>query len=492
MAVVYAATHRNQMRVAVKMLHPELSLSEDLRRRFLREGYAANSVGHEGALKVLDDDVAEDGAAFLVLELLDGSSAEQHWERHGHRLPAKAVVALGHELCDVLAAAHAKGIIHRDIKPANLFVTRKGELRVLDFGIARVRDAATSGGGNVTTTGVLLGTPAFMPPEQALAQADQMDGRADQWAVGATMFTLVSGRLVHLGDNASQIMIAAATRAAPSLSSVAPGVPPEIVAVIDRALAFQKSDRWPDVGAMRDALAQAYRSTFGEVLSTAPLRALFSGHENAVAPTMPSSPNPVVPSTHTLTALQMRPAEAIYPPRQSLEGAGLSTAKPVSTESPADMRRRRTAVAALGVTAGVLLLVGAGVAMRLHRGSAPPSSAFPATGSASAPATSTWTTPAASEVPATAPLAVTAASAPTPSSSFAPAPAPSVVVAPRGRVGATQTQVAAVPGASTDSAVPARSSSKPAPVAASPAKPVCTAASYLGQDGETHWKQVCN
>jgi serine/threonine-protein kinase len=333
MAVVYAATHRNKMRVAVKMLRPELSFAENIRTRFLREGYAANSVQHDGVLKVLDDDVAEDGAAFLVMELLEGAGAETLWERHNLRVPLRAVLALGHELCDVLAAAHAKGIVHRDIKPANLFITKKGELKVLDFGIARVRDAATSGssggGADVTSTGVLLGTPGFMAPEQALAQAGQVDGQTDVWAVGATMFKLLSGRLVHEGGNVPQIMIQAATQQAPSLASVMATITQEPVArvsgVIDRALAFAKTDRWASAGDMRNAIAQVYLAMFAEPVSTAPLRALVGGTEHIRAatitspPTIPGEVSPSMSGARADSAAPRMPSQ----PSQPIAGSAL-------------------------------------------------------------------------------------------------------------------------------------------------------------------------
>jgi serine/threonine protein kinase len=113
MAVVYEATHRNQARFAVKMLRPELSLSADIRSRFLREGYAANSVKHPGAVLVVDDDVAEDGSAFLVMELLDGVECDDLCERSGQRLPAEAATAILVQLLEVLAAAHSNGITSR-------------------------------------------------------------------------------------------------------------------------------------------------------------------------------------------------------------------------------------------------------------------------------------------------------------------------------------------------------------------------------------------
>src|SRR5215469_9584053 len=141
MAAVYAATHRNGKRVAVKMLHPELSHDEEVKRRFLQEGYAANTIQHEGAVSVLDDDVAGDGSAFIVMELLEGETVEARWERSGRHLPVREVLAIVDQALEVLAAAHAKSVVHRDVKPENLFVTRAGVLKVLDFGIARVLEA---------------------------------------------------------------------------------------------------------------------------------------------------------------------------------------------------------------------------------------------------------------------------------------------------------------------------------------------------------------
>jgi eukaryotic-like serine/threonine-protein kinase len=162
MAVVYAATHRNKKKFAIKMLHPELSIRENIRTRFLREGYVANSVEHPGAVAVLDDDVAEDGSAFIVMELLDGAPVDEVWTRQGQRLPLGTVLAIGDALLDVLVAAHGKKIVHRDLKPANLFLTSDGRLEVLDFGIARLHDETSS---EATATGAMLGTPAFMAPD---------------------------------------------------------------------------------------------------------------------------------------------------------------------------------------------------------------------------------------------------------------------------------------------------------------------------------------
>src|SRR6185312_7505302 len=213
MAAVYAATHvNNGRRAAVKLLHTELGANTEVRTRFLREGYLANKVDHPGTVAILDDAVGEDGSVFLVMELLDGETVEDRRERTGV-LPAHEVLSLADRLLDVLAVAHGKGIVHRDIKPENVFLTRDGQVKVLDFGIARMRELQAT---RLTLTSAgAIGTPAFMPPEQARGRWDDVGPRSDLWAVGATMFTLVSGRLVHHAETVNELMLAAMTKRAP-------------------------------------------------------------------------------------------------------------------------------------------------------------------------------------------------------------------------------------------------------------------------------------
>jgi eukaryotic-like serine/threonine-protein kinase len=264
MATVYAATHRNGKEFAVKVLHPELSVVAEIRSRFLREGYLANRVKHPGAVTVLDDDVAEDGSAFLVMELLHGDSVENIWDRHGRRLPPDLIAGIGLQLLEVLAAAHARNVIHRDIKPENLLLLPDGQLKVLDFGIARVRGVAVT---HATEPGFTMGTPAFMAPEQALAELGEVDARTDLWAAGATLFTLASGEIVHGYGSSQQILLRAATEPAPPLATVFPGAPPELCTVVDRALAFRKAGRWANAEDMHRALHDASMKLFGLVPS---------------------------------------------------------------------------------------------------------------------------------------------------------------------------------------------------------------------------------
>jgi serine/threonine-protein kinase len=184
---------------------------------------------------------------------------EELWARSGERLPLETVLAIGYEICDVLAAAHAGGIIHRDIKPANVFLTSAGVLKVLDFGIARLRDKASSS--TATTTGAVVGTPAFMAPEQAGGR--EIDAATDIYATGATMFGLASGSLVHEGASIQAIVIRTATVPARSLADALPDAPRAVVGLIDRALAFERKDRWASAAEMRDAIRAASVAVFG-------------------------------------------------------------------------------------------------------------------------------------------------------------------------------------------------------------------------------------
>jgi serine/threonine-protein kinase len=324
MAVVYAATHRNKKRFAIKVLHPELSIRGQVRARFLREGYAANSVGHSGAVAVLDDDVDEDGRAFLVMELLDGGDLESLRERAGGRLPLQQSLAVVHELLDVLDAAHRNAIVHRDIKPANLLVLREGRLKVLDFGIARLRDAASKE--RMTQSGVTLGTPAFMAPEQALGKDEEVDALTDLWAAGATLFTVLSGRAVHEGSSSQQVLVRAATSRAPSLAVVAPEVPEAVARIVAKALAFDKSERWTAAAAMRDALAEAYAEQFADVPLTDALAALGSTIPE------PSGMDSTVRQASSPPA--RRPAEAPAGPSSPANASNLGLATTAASTAP--------------------------------------------------------------------------------------------------------------------------------------------------------------
>jgi serine/threonine-protein kinase len=256
MATVYAASHRNNLRtVAIKILHPQLASDTELRRRFLREGYIANKVGHTGAVTVLDDGIAEDGSVFLIMDLLIGESLHERQRRAVGVLEAHEVLRIVDKILDVLAAAHEQGIVHRDLKPDNIFLTRDGDVKVLDFGIARLVEPF--GDDRATRTGVMIGTPSYMPPEQARGRSNLVDARSDLWAVGAMMYGLLTGHHVHEAETQNEVLLRAMTTPAPPLSTHAPDIHASIQKVVDRALAFEPDDRWQDARTMQAAVREA-------------------------------------------------------------------------------------------------------------------------------------------------------------------------------------------------------------------------------------------
>jgi len=253
MATVYAATHRNGHRAALKMLHTQLSRDKDTRARFLREAYVGNAVGHPAIVRVEDDGVAEDGSAFLVLELLDGETIEARRVRLGGMLPVGEALAIADKALDALGAAHGKGIVHRDVKPDNVFLTKDGQVKLLDFGLARMKDLRTE----ATKTGVFIGTPEFMSPEQAQGKRDEVDARSDVWGMGATLFTCITGKNVHDARNVHEQLVASATVRPRSVRALMPTLPEPVAIVIDRALELEKADRWESAQEMQRALRAA-------------------------------------------------------------------------------------------------------------------------------------------------------------------------------------------------------------------------------------------
>jgi eukaryotic-like serine/threonine-protein kinase len=247
MAAVYAATHRNGARAAIKLLHPECAANTEAKERFFREAYIANRVGHDGSVKVLDDDVTEEGEAYLVMELLEGRVVNDWVSEIGGRASSEEALNIVEQTLAILECAHAEGIVHRDLKPENLFLCSDGRLKMLDFGIARLHEGEES----QTRVGYTMGTPEFMAPEQAMARWDQVDGRTDLWAVGAILFSLLSGEPVHGGESAGEVMVLAATRPAQSFARVMPDAPFALVRLIDRALEFDIARRFSSATDMR-------------------------------------------------------------------------------------------------------------------------------------------------------------------------------------------------------------------------------------------------
>lgn len=271
-AWLYVAHDEQGNRVAVKILHSALAGYDEVRKRFVREARIADIIAHKGVVHVLDDGETEDGVPFLVLELLEGETLEQRAARKGGMLPLAEVMWAADQLLDILHAAHKKGVVHRDIKPENVFLTTSHQIKLLDFGIARLLDLLPS---EATKVGTLLGTLDFMAPEQARGEVDKVGVQADLWSVGATMFRLLTGRRVHEEERIFEQIQATMSKAAPPLREVAPDVPEPIALMVDFALQFDAPRRWPNARAMKNALMVANAAS-QEPTSTSDSNALSS------------------------------------------------------------------------------------------------------------------------------------------------------------------------------------------------------------------------
>jgi serine/threonine protein kinase len=255
MASVYAVTHRNGARAALKMLHPALCADKAVCGRFLGEAYLTNSVKHPGIVRVFDDGMTGDGCVFLVMDLLEGRTLEALRLVRGGQIGVREALDIADKLMDVLHAVHEAELVHRDLKPQNVFICDDGSVKLLDFGIARVRDQAAQS--KVSMFGLVLGTPSFMSPEQALGQRENVDQRSDIWSLGATLFTSITGQTVHLGPTLQSKMRSVATTEPRSISMARPDLPASVVAAIDSALRFKQEERWQTVAAFRRALCEA-------------------------------------------------------------------------------------------------------------------------------------------------------------------------------------------------------------------------------------------
>lgn len=341
MGAVYEATGTSGERVAIKILHADLAALADARERFRREGYAASRLEHPGAVRVLEERSGDDELVYLVMELLEGDTVERRRLRLGGKFPLEEALIIADRTLDVLAAAHSKAIIHRDIKPENLFITAEGALKVLDFGIARLREGPQSQ--HATRTGSAMGTPAFMPPEQALGQWDRVSERTDVWAVGATLFKLLSGRDPHEAPTVNQLLLAIMTKPVVPLASVSPKTPSKIAKVVDKALAFDPKKRFATATAMRAALRKAYESTAKRRFDLLP--GLSLGPVSPDTPTLPTTNAKPPPNVPTITSAQTE--RAISMPAAS------------RAQSRAAQRERRVRAAVTGAIASVLAMLAA-------------------------------------------------------------------------------------------------------------------------------------
>ena len=248
MATVYLATDlKHKRKVAVKVMRPELAATLGS-ERFLREVEIAGQLSHPHILP-MHDSGESDGVLYYVMPYIEGETLRERLQRDG-ALPVEEALKLAREVSEALAYAHRRNIVHRDIKPANILLS-EGHALVADFGIARaVGEVAVR---RLTKTGLAVGTPQYMAPEQATGEKE-VDGRADVYATGSVLYEMIAGEPPFTGPSARVILTRSLTEKARPLSSVREGLVPAVDALVTRALAKNPSDRFATADAMVSAL----------------------------------------------------------------------------------------------------------------------------------------------------------------------------------------------------------------------------------------------
>jgi serine/threonine-protein kinase len=254
-------------RAAVKVLHSAMAQDKELVRRFLNEARAASAIRHPNIIDVFDAGMTPEGSPYILMEFLEGVSLQTRLADSGRMLLPQALDVAG-QAGSALAAAHEAGIVHRDLKPENLFLvpdrtSPNGErVKVLDFGIAKIKHHGGKGGTVRTQTGLIMGSPAYMSPEQCKDSAD-VDHRSDIYSFGTIVYEMLAGRTPFVGATGTELLVKHLTETPQPLRELTPDVPAPVEAAIARALARERDDRFENMTSFVAALsAGAGRTEF--------------------------------------------------------------------------------------------------------------------------------------------------------------------------------------------------------------------------------------
>jgi serine/threonine protein kinase len=255
MGAVYLAEHPVIGRkAALKVIHPQHARNPDVVARFVNEASAISRIGHEHIVDVTDFGRTPDGDFYFTMEYLEGEPLSELISREAPIEPARAL-EIAAQIADALSASHAHGVVHRDLKPENIFLVARGQdpafVKVLDFGLAKLLDG-DGAAAHQTRTGIVMGTPYYMAPEQCEGRAE-LDGRADVYALGVVLFEMLTGKL-PFGGNYGQVLMKQMTMRPPAARSLVPSIPEELELVLQRALAKDPDQRFPTMAALRDVL----------------------------------------------------------------------------------------------------------------------------------------------------------------------------------------------------------------------------------------------
>jgi len=358
MGVVYEAEHiALEKRMALKVLTPERSGKRESISRLLKEARSTASIGHPGIVEIFDVNVEED-VAFIGMELLKGEELSQRIHRDAP-LDESLVIQLGVELADAVAAAHEHGITHRDLKPDNIFLVERRRnavaLKILDFGLAKLAqpiDAVSL----QTQSSDILGTPLYMSPEQ-MVSSKNVDGRTDIYAMGVILYECLAGSPPYNPESFASLVLMVTSEDPSPLAELRPDISPKLVAIVEKAMARDKEDRFQTATALADALLDLQGEGGGPLPSNRTGRAVSPPPSNDEIRGMPSDPLapgelPTLPSdadadAGTLESKEEAPAQAA--PAASLE--------PSVRSAPATGSRHW--LPAVGALAVALLLVAA-------------------------------------------------------------------------------------------------------------------------------------
>ncbi|MDC3979925.1 serine/threonine-protein kinase [Polyangium jinanense] len=260
MGAVYEALNTSiGKRVAMKFVDPELARNADAVARFQREAAAASAVESAHIVTIFDSGVTDDGQPFIVMELLRGEDLGHRIKRLG-RLDLDVTLDVIAQLLRGLCRAHEAGIVHRDLKPDNVFLAERDDqtdfVKILDFGISKVRRTGGVPEKTITRQGTVLGTPFYMSPEQSQALPD-IDERTDLWSVGAILYECLTGRPPHEGQSYEQVIVNICTKAVPDVRTWNPEVPEAVARFLVKALKRNRDKRFPNAREMLDALGAA-------------------------------------------------------------------------------------------------------------------------------------------------------------------------------------------------------------------------------------------
>ena len=345
MGAVYLAEHPMiGSRVAIKFLHPQYATDEKIVDRFLAEARAVNVIGHDNILKILDLSVTEDNRHYFIMEFLHGKSL-QDLVKPDVPVPLEVTGSILLQTCEALQAAHDHKIIHRDLKPDNIYLIvhkgRKNFVKVVDFGIAKVSDDAGRSTGK-TQTGMVMGTPAYMSPEQAGGMCNRIDARSDIYSLGCMMYQMATGKLPFPGSSFGEVLIGHLQLTPPEPRTLHAAISEEFQAIIMKCLAKDQDARFQTMRELHDAVGACMDAA--GITRELPL-ADAKEQEQAQGPRTTGLKTPVRPSRPTVAA---RPRTAPGQP---------SRATPAVTQLQAPPARSN-AVLYAAIGAGVFVVLG--------------------------------------------------------------------------------------------------------------------------------------